>query len=269
VSQPLLIRGAAADLREIVVNLILNAVDAMPRGGRLVLRGDLHEGTVTVSCQDTGTGMSPEVRARVFEPFYTTKGSAGTGMGMAILYGVVARHGGEVRVSSSVGVGTTVTLHLPAAQLTHGARLAPTRPASVEPADLGPDLQALSVLVVEDDPSFRAVFARRLALDARRVEAVADAQSALLLLEMGQWDLVCIDEGLPDASGRQLAAEIERRGLAGAVILVTGVATGPDDPTLTSRGVDAVLPKPCSDAELARAIRASVGCLAARVAAPA
>ena len=164
-------------------------------------------------------------------------------MDMAILYGVVARHGGEVEVSSSGGVGTTITLHLQAAQLTHGIRLGACTRGGRGAADIDEEMQALSVLVVDDDPSFRAVFARRLALDARRVETVVDAASALLL-EMGQWDLVCIDEGLPDVSGRQLAAEIERRGLAGAVILVTGAATGPDDPTLASQGVDAVLPKP-------------------------
>lgn len=272
VREPLLVRGVAADLREIVVNLILNAVDAMPAGGQLRLCGDLHDGVVTVRCQDTGAGMSPDVLARVFEPFFTTKGSAGTGMGLAILYGVVARHGGEARVSSSVGAGTTISLQLPAAQLTRGVRgpgRAAGRTVSAPLVDLGPDLEALSVLVVEDDPSFRAVFARRLALDARRVEAVADAESALTLLELGGWDLVCVDEGLPDASGRQLAAEIDRGGLAAAVILVTGSATGPDDPSLASVGVDAVLPKPCSDAELARAVRAAAARLRRRLAAPA
>jgi two-component system cell cycle sensor histidine kinase/response regulator CckA len=272
VSQPLLIRGMAADLREIMVNLILNAVDAMPAGGQLRLCGDLQDGIVTVRCQDSGLGMAPDVLARVFEPFFSTKGSAGTGMGMAILYSVVARHGGDVRVSSVLGEGTTVTLHVPAAHLSHaegGSTRFTARGEPSELVDLGPDLHACDVLVVEDDPSFRAIFARRLALDARRVEAVADAHTALMVLESGHWDLVCIDEGLPDVSGRQLAAEIHRRGLAGAVILVTGAATGPDDPLLASAGVDAVLPKPCSDAELARAVRAAAGRLMARVAASA
>jgi CheY-like chemotaxis protein len=190
-------------------------------------------------------------------------------MGMAILYGVVARHGGSVDVSSGVGVGTTVSFQLPAAQLTRGVRgpgLAAARTMSAPPVDLGPDLQACSVLVVEDDPSFRAVFTRRLALDALRVDAVADAESALRLLDLGGWDLVCVDESLPDASGRQLAAEIRRRGLDTGVILVTGAATGLDDPLLASEGVDAVLPKPCSDAELARAVRTAAARLTRRLA---
>jgi CheY-like chemotaxis protein len=267
VSQPLLIRGVAADLREIVVNVILNAVDAMPNGGQLTLRGDCQDGMVTVSCQDTGLGMTPDVLARIFEPFFTTKGTAGTGMGMAIVYGVVARHGGAVQVSSTVGGGSTVTLQLPAARLTHGALLTPVRAAPGPPVDLGPDLQDRAVLVVDDDPAFRAVFARRLALDARRVEVVGDARSALLLLESGRWDLVCIDEGLPDCSGRQLAAEIRGQGLAGAVILVSGAATGPDDPLLLTAGVDAVLPQPCSDRELARAVRTASARHAERLAA--
>jgi CheY-like chemotaxis protein len=188
----------------------------------------------------------------------------------------VARHGGDVRVASAVGAGTTVTLQLPSARLTHahGPLLAPAHPASVSasptpPVDLGADLHTRSVLVVDDDPAFRAVFARRLALDARRVEIAGDARAALLLLEAGRWDLICIDEGLPDGSGRELAAEIRRRGLAGAVILVTGGAAGPDDPHLLTDGVDAVLPKPCSDPELAHAIRTAVAQDAARPATPA
>ncbi len=84
---------------------------------------------------------------------------------------------------------------------------------------------------------------------------MGDAGSALAMLETGSWDLLCIDEGLPDRSGRELVAEIRRRGYGGSVVLVTGSATAPNDPTLLVAGVDAVLPKPCSDAELAQAVR--------------
>jgi signal transduction histidine kinase/ActR/RegA family two-component response regulator len=261
IAQPLLIRGVSSDLREIVVNLILNAVDAMPEGGRLLLRGDLDNGTVVVRCQDSGVGMAPAVLERVFEPFFTTKGRKGTGMGLPIVYGVVARHGGDVRVTSTPGSGTTITLRLPAVALTHGSLVAPSAPTgrAVDPAA---DLAPLAVLVVDDDPVFRSVFTRRLSLDARRVEAVGDGASALATVEAGAWDLLCIDEGLPDRSGRDLVAEIRHRGYAGAVVLVTGSATAPNDPTLLSAGIDAVLPKPCSDAELVRAVRTACARLA-------
>jgi CheY-like chemotaxis protein len=121
-------------------------------------------------------------------------------------------------------------------------------------AEVAATLATLSVLVVEDDPIFRRVFARRLALDARHVDAVGDAASALAALELRRWDVLCVDDGLPDRPGRELAAEIRRRGLPCAVVLVTGAAAAPGDPNLIAPGVDAILPKPCTDAELARAL---------------
>jgi two-component system cell cycle sensor histidine kinase/response regulator CckA len=252
--QPLLVRGVASDLREIVVNLILNAVDAMPAGGRLLLRGVERDGAVILTCQDSGVGMAPDVLEQIFDPFFTTKGRHGTGMGLAIVQSVVARLGGEVRVTSAVGVGTTFTLLLPAAELTRGfLETEAARAATAD--DLAASLATLSVLVVEDDPIFRAVFTRRLGLDALRVDAVGDAASALAALETDCWDLLCIDDGLPDRPGRELAAEIRRRRPGCVIILVTGSATRPDDPNLAAPDVDAILPKPCTDAELARALR--------------
>jgi two-component system, cell cycle sensor histidine kinase and response regulator CckA len=227
-----------------------------------------------VTCQDSGAGMPPEVLERVFEPFFTTKGRHGTGMGLAIVHGVVARHGGDVQVASEAGVGTTFTLRLPAATLTHGPLPSPSPSATRARAtaraatadDLAATLAPLSVLVVEDDPIFRAVFTRRLGLDARRVDAVGDAASALAALETDCWDVLCVDDGLPDQPGRALATEIRRRGLRCAVVLVSGSATTPDDPSLAAPGVDVVLPKPCTDAELARALRSALARRAERAA---
>jgi CheY-like chemotaxis protein len=275
VEQPLLVRGSPGDLREIVLNLIQNAVDAMPAGGRLWLRGARHGQAVVVTCRDTGLGMDAATLGRVFEPFFTSKGERGTGLGLPIVRSVVRRHGGEASVTSEVGVGTTVTLRLPAAVPRSPRTTGPHRPnghATARAAtadDLAASLARRSVLVVEDDPIFRATFTRRFALDARRVEAVEDAASALALLETGPWEVLCVDDGLPDLTGRELAAEVRRRGLACAVILVTGTATAPNDPSLFAPGVDAVLPKPCTDAELARALRAACVRQAERSSAPA
>jgi CheY-like chemotaxis protein len=235
----------------------------MPGGGRLVLRGKASDGSIVVTCQDTGAGMPPEVQERIFEPFFTTKGQRGNGMGLAILNGVVRRHGGEVQVSSQVGVGTIFTLRFPAAAPTsrppapsNGPAIRARAAARAATADeLAASLAPLAVLVVEDDPIFRAVFTRRLGLDARHVEAVPDASSALVALETARWDVVCVDDRLPDRPGRALAAEIRRRQPDCTIILVTGAATAPDDPSLAGPGVDAVLPKPCTDAELAQALR--------------
>jgi signal transduction histidine kinase/CheY-like chemotaxis protein len=254
---PLPILGIPAALREIVVNLILNAVDAMPAGGTLLLRAEAQQQRAIFTCQDTGTGMDLAVLERAFEPFFTTKGSHGTGMGLAIVYSVVARHGGEVRVTSALGAGTTFTIVVP---LADPAVLAPIailveRAAQPPADDAAAELEGLTLLVVDDDPGFRDIFARRLSLDAERVDVVSDASAALAALGTGTWDVLCVDERLPDMTGRELAGEIRQRGFDVVIVLISGFATQPNDPALLAPGVDAVLPKPCTDAELARVLR--------------
>jgi signal transduction histidine kinase/ActR/RegA family two-component response regulator len=251
-AQPMPVMAISSDLREIVVNLILNAVDAMPSGGRLHLRGEVQDRWAILTVQDTGAGMDLAVMEQAFEPFFSTKGNAGTGMGLAIVYSVVARHGGEVRVASAIGVGTTLTVILP---LADPALFGATDRGRAAEDDASAELDGLALLLVDDDPAFRDVFARRLALDAERVDVADDAAGALQALATGSWDVLCIDERLPDMTGRTLASEIRRRGYEAIIVLVSGFATQPNDPTLLGPGVDAVLPKPCTDAELARVLR--------------
>jgi len=102
------IGGRAAELREALANLIINAVDAMPNGGTLTLRTRLDDGMVAVDVVDTGTRMPPEVRDRIFDPFYTTKGDRGTGLGLAMVQGIVEQHHGQISVESELGRGTTI-----------------------------------------------------------------------------------------------------------------------------------------------------------------
>ena len=103
------IQGNAADLTQVVSNLIFNAVDAMPEGGRLTLKTFLEENTIILEVSDTGDGMSTEVKEKLFQPFFTTKNN-GYGLGTSIIYGIVARHGGEIKVSSEEGIGSTFLL---------------------------------------------------------------------------------------------------------------------------------------------------------------
>ena len=105
--------GHPAELRQVLTNMILNAVDALPRGGTITIATRAAAGAVEVSVTDTGVGMSEEVRRRIFEPFFSTKGPKGTGLGLAMVYGIVARHGGEVIIASREGHGTTFTIRLP------------------------------------------------------------------------------------------------------------------------------------------------------------
>ncbi|MBI4590892.1 MAG: hypothetical protein HY725_18870 [Candidatus Rokubacteria bacterium] len=95
------VQGNAAELREVLTNMILNAVDAMPRGGRISLKTWVEDPHVCVAVADTGAGMTDTVRRRIFDPFFTTKGTKGTGLGLSVAYGIIQRHGGEIRVESA------------------------------------------------------------------------------------------------------------------------------------------------------------------------
>jgi signal transduction histidine kinase len=109
------VHGRSSELREVLVNLILNAVDAMPEGGRLTLRTRQGEGIICVEVSDTGTGMTEEVQRRIFDPFFTTKGAKGTGLGLSMSYMLVKSHNGDIEVRSKPGSGTTFSIKLPSA----------------------------------------------------------------------------------------------------------------------------------------------------------
>ncbi|HEV3471096.1 MAG TPA: GAF domain-containing protein [Pyrinomonadaceae bacterium] len=208
-------RGNASELREVFVNLIVNAIDAMPGGGRLSIgcrrRGPLLQLLFT----DTGAGMTEEVRARIFEPFFTTKGSYGTGLGLFVSYGIVERHGGHVAVESERGRGTTFTVELPAAE---------AGPAGAEGAEgeeaAGP--AGLSVLVVDDEEAVRATLSEMVEALGHRVTAADGGPAALRAVERGEFDLVFSDLSMPGMDGWEVAREIRRRRPGARVVIVTG-----------------------------------------------
>jgi CheY-like chemotaxis protein len=263
--------GVGPDLREAVVNLVVNAVEAMPSGGTIRLRAEADAGHAIILCEDTGAGMSPEVRARIFDRFFTTKGDQGTGVGLALVAETVARHGGEVDVASTLGRGTSFRITLPTVPLIASDELAEATSAPTDGSDTGLTMpgeegdQALSILVVDDDERFRAAFTRLLAVDGHAVTAAADAAAALTALDAASgspsrgpaWDLVCVDEQLPDMAGTELARQVRERQPACFIALVSGFAAEADDAALRTPWIDAVLPKPARDAELEAVIQAA------------
>ncbi len=236
------VMGSAGELREIFVNLILNAVQAMPEGGRLTFTVDLHarEG-VRVQIEDTGVGMSEEVRAHIFEPLYTTKGRSGTGMGLTVSYGIVQEHEGAIRVTSAPGHGTRFTLTFPPAEDVPVPEEAPVEVRSPQPA---------RVLVVDDEQKVRAVLTKLLAFKGHTVAQAASGAEALALLENASFDIVFTDYGMPAMNGHQLASALRRRLPALPVVLLSGntEVTATDD-------VNALLGKPFKLSELETAIQ--------------
>jgi signal transduction histidine kinase/CheY-like chemotaxis protein len=231
-----LVLGDAADLREALTNLVFNALDAMPDGGRLALRTRAEGTRVRCEVADTGVGMAEAVRERAFEPFFTTKQEKGSGLGLSIVYGIVTRLGGEITVVSSPGVGSTFVLWLPTA----GGRLAvavggPAAPRTAPGA---------RVLVVDDEAEVRSALADILLLEGHTPVACADGAHALRALEAEVFDAVLTDLGMPGLSGWDVARAAKQLQPTTPVVLVTGWGDSLDGADARRHGVDYVLPKP-------------------------
>ncbi|MCK6451920.1 MAG: CHASE domain-containing protein [Alphaproteobacteria bacterium] len=256
-------------LENALLNLAINARDAMPQGGRIwiaarrqTVDGDnapmypeLSPGDyVAISVTDSGQGIPPEVLPRVFEPFFTTKQEGkGTGLGLAMIYGFMRQSGGTAKIYSEVGQGTTVRLYFPA--VSSGAA------AAAEPADAAiPQGSGERVLVVEDRDDMRSVAINTLERLGYRTVGCASGDAALALLSDGErFDLVFSDIVMPGAvSGLDLAQEIRKRALDCAVLLTSGYAS-PKAVSLKAEQLGLqVISKPYRAANLARAMRAAL-----------
>ena len=214
------INGQENDIRDALTNLILNAVDAMPHGGQLTLRSKaLERGRVQMEVVDTGVGMDEATRSRCLELFFTTKGERGTGLGLAMVYGMIERHGGELQVESKPGQGTTIRLifHVGAAASgSDSETLTQLRPA-------GP----LRILVVDDDPIVLASLRNTLEEDGHSVIVAAGGQSGIDAFRAAQvqgesFDVVITDLGMPHVDGRTVAAAVKSTNPDVPVILLSG-----------------------------------------------
>jgi PAS domain S-box-containing protein len=240
------ILGNPPEIREALTNLIFNAVDAMPEGGEIEIRGTADEESVLLSIRDTGSGMPDEVRSRVFEPFFTTKGVRGAGLGLSLVYGIMERHGGRVDVQSSPGKGSTFTLQFQRAHEAGG----PMRPAAA--ASLPAPRR---ILLVDDDAMVRRTMATLLQAVGQQVTEVDGGAAALAALASAPFDLVFTDLGMPEMTGWQVAEAIKARHPALPVVLITGWQDQVGTDAEQRRSVDAVLPKPSRLEDLLRVIR--------------
>jgi len=269
--------GVDHEIRDALTNLVLNSVDAMPIGGTLTIRtrgaaadganggegsdaGDGSDGdpvSVCLEVSDTGVGMDEETRTRCMEPFFSTKGERGTGLGLAMVYAMVKRHGGKLDVSSEPGSGTTVRVNFPVARAAASAPEA--TPAAGQPTSAD-EPRPLRVLVIDDDPLIRDTLADTLDLDGHTVVVAEGGRMGIDIFREahadGQrpFDVVLTDLGMPHVDGRAVAAAIKGMSAGTPVILLTGwghrMAADGDKP----EHVDRVLSKPPSLAALRGAI---------------
>ncbi len=243
------VQGNAPELREVFTNLVLNALDAMPWGGTLTVSSVDAAGEVGISVGDTGVGMDAHTRAHIFEPFYTTKPVKGTGLGLPIADGIVARHHGRIEVASEPGRGSTFTVWLPAAT-------AGTADAGVAPA--GP-LPRLRLLCVDDEEAVLQVLRDLLELLGQEVETAPGGRAGLDRFEAGGFDAVFTDLGMPGVNGWDLVRSIKERSPGTPVVIVTGWGVQIDGRVLSARGADCVVPKPFSLEDVRQALEQIAG----------
>ncbi len=239
-----LILGNASELREVFTNLILNAVDAMPQGGRLELSCRKQGDRVIAQVQDTGVGMTENIRQNIFDPFFTTKGARGMGLGMSVVYGIVTRHGGKIDVETALGSGTTFVLDFPVTR----ERQVPV--AGTDGAALPQLLRPGRILVVDDEADVAAVVKDVLVIAGHEVDTAISGTVALKMIELTAYDLVFTDLGMPDMSGWEVAEKINDLKPGLAVVLITGWGTSLDEADATKRGITAVVHKPFEIDEL-------------------
>jgi signal transduction histidine kinase len=229
--------GDIAELREALINIIFNAVDAMPEGGKISIKAWRNDKQVVISIADTGVGMSDETKGKVFDPFFTTKGPSGVGLGLSMAYGIITRHGGDISVESSLGKGTTFYVKLP---------LGGEEMQNESSSDSLNATGKARILLVDDDPNVNEVLELMLSQIGYDVTAVSHGQEAITLFKQGNYDLVITDLGMPDVSGWDVAEAVKQRSPETPVVLITGWGVQVDSAQRDKAGVDGVIAKPFS-----------------------
>jgi len=241
------IRGRPARLTELLTNLFLNALDAMPDGGTLTIATRKERDDVTIMVKDTGVGMTEQVRKRVFEPFFSTKGEAGSGLGLSMAYSIARRHDGDLSVESEPGRGATFTLRLPI-----------TGERTETGAPLGVPLvrRQARVLVVDDDPKVLSALCEMLKSAGHTVTPAPSGAVGLAAYAPGRFDMVLTNLGMAGMNGWQVAERLRAADRGVRILFITGWGLRQEDKSrLAVLGVRRCLYKPVQPSELDAAIQ--------------
>ena len=228
--------GSASELREVFVNLIVNAVDAMPRGGSLSITCQSDDDTrLKLMFSDNGMGMPDDVRQKIFEPFFSTKGAHGTGLGLSVSYSIIERHAGSISVISEPGKGTSFMIDLPAAVVEKSVEVVET---------IATDVAPLRILVVDDELPVRETLAEMLTAVRHEVELAGSGQEALQKMRQRAFDFVFTDLAMPEMDGWETARAIRKHWPDVKIVLVTGYGPNTTPPSGEEHLVDAIIGKP-------------------------
>ena len=240
----------ATQLELAVLNLVVNARDAMPEGGRIQLRTRADAETVTVEVRDTGKGMTPEVLARATEPFFTTKAHQGSGLGLAQVAAFARQCGGDCEIESAPDAGTTVRITLPRAEATAAPAPEPVAQRTASPG------QGLSVVVIDDDDQVRQILCDGLFSEGFTERGAANGPSGLAMVDASPPDAVVLDYAMPGMTGAEVAQRMRARHPHLPIVFCSGYA---DSLALDQVPDAVVLRKPVTIDDLSRTVRDSIG----------
>jgi len=212
VEDPVIVLGNSSELRELLTNLIFNAVDAMPSGGRITLSLDATAECAIVEVADSGVGMTEDVAGRCFEPFFTTKGTEGTGLGLSVCHGIIQRHGGQIEIDTRPGRGTTFRIVLPLAE----------NSGSPELKEVKAPLPKHRLLYIDDDHRLREVVLTLLEQLGQQVDLADGGATGLEMVQTHDYDVVVTDLGMPEIDGREVTRIIRSIRPETPIIMVTG-----------------------------------------------
>ncbi len=229
------VAGNPSELREVFVNMILNAVDAMPSGGTITVSSESNERNIIASIADTGIGMSEEVKKKVFDPFFTTKGPKGNGLGMSVAYGIIVRHNGKILIESQEGKGSVFRVKLPKRKI-----------EEKEPAlsSTKEGTKKEKVLIIDDEPAIRELLCDILQSDGHQVTAVDNSLKGVELFEKEEFGIVFTDLSMPEMSGWEVADKLKSLNPGVSIIMVTGWGTQVDSKKLKEHKIDLLMTKP-------------------------
>lgn len=228
--------GNESQLREMLTNLIFNAVDAMLKGGTLTISCRKDSPFTAIEVSDTGTGMTEETRRRCFEPFFTTKRKRGGGLGLSMVHGIVRQHDGRIEAHSAEGKGATFTVRIPESS----APVVQEQPVVPRP----PEIKAMKVLLIDDEEIVRQTVEACLKGDNHTVTTATDGVHGMELFRSEHFDIVITDRAMPGMSGDHIATEIKKINPNCPVIMLTGFGHIMKDLHQSPAGVDLIVSKP-------------------------
>jgi signal transduction histidine kinase/ActR/RegA family two-component response regulator len=232
-----LILGNPSELREVLTNIIFNAVDAMPEGGQLTISSQPQaDDWVEVRIADTGIGMTEEVKKRIFDPFFTTKGVTNSGLGMSVSYGIIKRHGGEILVESEPERGAAFILHLPTGYGEEESGLRKELPIK--------EVRPARILVIDDEEAVRDILSQMLKVRGHRVVVASNGEEGIEQFKKGEFDLVFTDLGMPKVSGWDVGRAIKGMNSKVPIAMITGWGMELNREKMSESGIDLIVSKP-------------------------